>query len=95
MPTSDPTNIQYECMPVFAGISQNSSNNAPAIFPVSLLYKSPTVTDDPVRPTELDTNLFSHRMMPEANSLYNYAQSDNGSKPYNNDTFKNNPNNNM
>jgi hypothetical protein len=83
-------------MPIFAGIAADSSSGAPAVFPISLLFKSPDlVNDSPTNPTTLDYDLFKQQLMPEANALYNYKQSDNKETPYNNDPFKNNPHNNM
>jgi hypothetical protein len=86
------SNIVYDFMPVFNGITTNSNTGVPAVFPVSLLFES---QDTPGAMSNFDTNLFKASLMPEADVLYNYQQSNNKETPYKTDDFKNNPNNKM
>jgi hypothetical protein len=84
-------------MPVFSGLAYDSDTATPAVFPVSLLYKTPDLdaNKNPQHPQEIDTDLFKAQMMPEAGYVYNYKNSSDGSTPYKSDNFKNNVNNNM
>jgi hypothetical protein len=61
------------------------------------LYQSNDVSVDalPTQPKDFDLDLWAHGMMPEANVLYNYKQTDNNHTPWHDDNFKNNPENNI